>query len=867
VESPSPATSVTTPPVLRFGPYALDTGARRLTIGGETIPLSPKAYEVLQLLVSNAGRALSREEILKAVWQDTVVEPGSLDWHVSALRRTMPEARGAIETLRGFGYRFSWSPAATLPDGAVSPEDAEAAEPAEPAPPTIPAKARGGRSLWFVVSGLLVIAALAWISSRRAERRPPAHAPTVAVLAFENLSGDERLGWLSVALRELLAAEISQSVNVTMVPGETTARAVTDLRLRAGAPSAETLATLRQTLGTDVVISGGYVVAGKDKKLRVVSTVQDCVSAQTLETVEQTGTVEDVLTLVTQIGARLRSPFEARAPSLEARQTRIGFGAGADALRLYMEGLGRLRELRTLEARDLLVRATELDRSFALAHSALAEAWSQLGYEKAALEEAELAVARSSGLSREDKALVEGRHAELAGRWERAIEVYQALDTLYPESVDDGLKLANALTHGKRAPDARRVLDRLARLPGPKGEDPRIDIARAWAARWLGDFPAMDAAARAVERKGRARSLPHLTAQALFLRSWVAVTVSRGEDADVLSAEGARLAREIGDVGLAAQHLALRGYGLYQLGRLADARATFEDGLAAARSIGYTESARGILSGLSQLELADGRIEPAERYAKEGLETARAVGDETEVTALTDLSRVALAKGDLPRATALAKEALEKARRVAISSRIREAQYDLGAALFLAGDLAGARAAFSETLRFAAGTVGTEMADIRLRLARVEIAERRPAEAVDGARRAIAEAVPATIITCQAHETLAEALAAARAPGVREELAAAAELAAKLGGAGDRLDLALAKGRALERTGAIEAAREAFTSASALAAERGFLPASLEARLHLASFDARAHVAGASARVAALESEARARGWGLLASR
>lgn len=57
-----------------FGPYRLDMDQRVLTRAGEAVSLTPKAADVLTLLVSNAGQFVSRDELLKHVWPDTFVE-------------------------------------------------------------------------------------------------------------------------------------------------------------------------------------------------------------------------------------------------------------------------------------------------------------------------------------------------------------------------------------------------------------------------------------------------------------------------------------------------------------------------------------------------------------------------------------------------------------------------------------------------------------------------------------------------------------------------------------------------------------------------------------------------------------------------
>ena len=92
-----------------FGPYRLDVGQRVLTRTGEAVSLTPKATEVLTLLVANAGQLVAKDELLKQVWPDTFVEESNLTQNIFLLRRVLGDERPApryIETVVRRGYRF-----------------------------------------------------------------------------------------------------------------------------------------------------------------------------------------------------------------------------------------------------------------------------------------------------------------------------------------------------------------------------------------------------------------------------------------------------------------------------------------------------------------------------------------------------------------------------------------------------------------------------------------------------------------------------------------------------------------------------------------------------------------------------------------
>jgi DNA-binding response OmpR family regulator len=90
---------------LTAGAVTVDAGARRAWRGGEELVLRPKEFDLLALLVADAGRAVTRERIMREVWDtDWLGSTKTLDTHVLTLRRKL--GSGAITTLRGIGYRF-----------------------------------------------------------------------------------------------------------------------------------------------------------------------------------------------------------------------------------------------------------------------------------------------------------------------------------------------------------------------------------------------------------------------------------------------------------------------------------------------------------------------------------------------------------------------------------------------------------------------------------------------------------------------------------------------------------------------------------------------------------------------------------------
>jgi len=92
-----------------FGPYHLDLNERVLTCTGETIALTPKATDILIMLVANAGQLLEKDQLLQEVWPNTFVEESNLTQNIFMLRRALGDERADpryIETITRRGYRF-----------------------------------------------------------------------------------------------------------------------------------------------------------------------------------------------------------------------------------------------------------------------------------------------------------------------------------------------------------------------------------------------------------------------------------------------------------------------------------------------------------------------------------------------------------------------------------------------------------------------------------------------------------------------------------------------------------------------------------------------------------------------------------------
>jgi DNA-binding winged helix-turn-helix (wHTH) protein/tetratricopeptide (TPR) repeat protein len=142
----------------RFGEFTLDVADRRLWHGTDTVPLTPKAHDLLVALVRSAGRLVTKRDLLDVVWPDSFVEEGILSVHVSALRKALRHANGSmvyIETVPRSGYRFV-APVAEQPMHDLR------CRAVLPAQPIVPADTPADRAIGLAIADSLITALGAW---------------------------------------------------------------------------------------------------------------------------------------------------------------------------------------------------------------------------------------------------------------------------------------------------------------------------------------------------------------------------------------------------------------------------------------------------------------------------------------------------------------------------------------------------------------------------------------------------------------------------------------------------------------------------------------------------------------------------------
>lgn len=179
------------------------------------VPLTPKAFDVLLLLIQNAGRIVTKDELMNAVWRDSFVEESNVSQTIFMVRKALGETsdRRYILNVQGQGYRFL----VPVTDAGKNGPEIEV-----PAAPTLAGNVRqiqlppppGRERNWRlpvlvlagVVSGLIVASAVWFWHSRRSPREPG--KIMLAVLPFDNFTGDPGQDYFSDGLTEEMISQL-----------------------------------------------------------------------------------------------------------------------------------------------------------------------------------------------------------------------------------------------------------------------------------------------------------------------------------------------------------------------------------------------------------------------------------------------------------------------------------------------------------------------------------------------------------------------------------------------------------------------------------------------------------------------------------
>jgi eukaryotic-like serine/threonine-protein kinase len=669
--------------IARFGAFEADLTGGLLTRKGRRVHIEIQPFKVLTLLLERPGEIVTREEIRQQLWPNgTYVDfEGSLNAALKKLRAALnddPKKPRFIETVPKRGYRFvvpvSIAPLEVMPDPGIQTQTS----PRGPLLQHLPANATGpSRRNWpyerLVAFGTLgFVAAMVITGIVRSRTVLPLNAipatagsvvgrPSIAVLGFRDLSGQPGDAWLTAALAEMLNTELGGGGNLRLVSGQD----VVNLRQTSPWPQNDTFdrkttARIGSALDTDFLVLGSYstIGTGMRAQLRVDARLQDARTGRILTETAASGDERDLFELVSSLGSKLRTGLG--IPVLKESEE-VGMMASLpldpETARFYSLGLEKLRSFDASAAKDLLEQATEADPKFPLAHSMLARACAQLGYEQKRREEIKKAFELSTDLPHAERMLVEGDYYDSLGEYEKAASVYRALFEMYPDDVEYGLQLAAAQKAAGRGSQALETLRRLRQLRSPASLDPRIDLAEAWFA--TSKATELELIRNAINKAlSQGKRLIYADARR---RECLALNYSdHPERAPASCEEAYEIFVAAGNRLAAADSVRLLADRQGGDGHYEQAIATYQRALGILEGLGEHEKTGTILNNLAINFENEGKLDRAELLYKQAKSNFEEVGDKANVgLGLGNIADILYERGNLNGAAKLYKEALQ----------------------------------------------------------------------------------------------------------------------------------------------------------------------------------------------------------------
>jgi eukaryotic-like serine/threonine-protein kinase len=557
---------------------------------------------------------------------------------------------------------------------------------------------------------ILVAGVGAWEAHRILKRLPPAQPqtalparvrPSVAVLGFKNLSGRADTAWISTALSEMLTTQLAAGEELRTVSGDTIAQTKSDLNLSgAEAIPPGALEHVRRSLVSGYVVVGSYLDSPPGHQVRLDARLEDTATGQTVVTASELGSEADLADVARRIGARLRERLGlSKISELEAQGIAASVPSNAEALRLYSQGLDRLRGFDALAAGDLLQRAVAADRGYPLSHSAVSAVWRTLGHDRDAREQAKQALDAAGKLPREDHLLLEAGYYETIQNWTKAAATYEVLVSFFPDSLEYRIDLANAKTSGGQAKNALHDLSELARLNPQAKDDPRIDLAISQAASAIGDSKLRRDAAEQAASKADRQGARLLLARARSLECRALANLGENAKAATVCEEARRIFAETGDRGELARVLHSMAEVPLNQGDLISAGKLYRESLGILRQIGNQQGIGSELINLGLIEVKQGNFAAGLKMYEASFRSYQEAGDKPGMAAVTgNTGNLLRAQGKLNAALARYRQTLALSEELGHKSSTAMSYEAIGFALTDEGELPEAVKMFQRAL-------------------------------------------------------------------------------------------------------------------------------------------------------------------------
>lgn len=411
-----------------FGPFRVDPDKELLVRGEETVPLTPKTFQVLLVLIRRKKEVVTKEELLQAVWPDTFVEEANLSRNIFLLRKALgesPQDRQYIVTVPGRGYRFA-EDVQLVADQDLTIAAANHAKVQVEVEETRP---------WVWIAALVLLLAVAAVGAWRLYFHRPAvvtEKDNLVLADFANSTGDPVFDG---TLRQGLAIQLEQSPFLRIMDDAEIQRVLRLMSRPADARITNAVARevcVREGAGATIDGAIGGLAKGYVITLQAIS----CMDGKTLVREQvQAKDKDHVLSALGIAATALRSKLGESHDSIQKFSRPVEDQVttpSIEALKSFTEAMSVMEQGHFLDSVPFLERSVDLDPKFAAAYEYLAIAYYQAGDSYKTREYAQKAFALIDGVSEWERDTIAAVYYANTGESEKELDFYRSGIRNYP---------------------------------------------------------------------------------------------------------------------------------------------------------------------------------------------------------------------------------------------------------------------------------------------------------------------------------------------------------------------------------------------------------------------------------------------------
>jgi DNA-binding winged helix-turn-helix (wHTH) protein/tetratricopeptide (TPR) repeat protein len=413
----------------QFGVFRVDPEKELLLREDENVPVPPKAFQILLVLIRNNKRVVTKDDLMKTIWPDTFVEEANLSRNIFLLRKALgesPQDHQYIVTVPGRGYRFA-EDVQLVPDHELNVVVASHSR--------VEVEVEENRPRLRIAAAAVLLVMLAAGAWKLFVHRAPAltEKDTVVLADFTNSTGDPVFDG---TLRQGLGVQLEQSPFLSLISDE---RIQQTLRLMDKPADARLTPDIAREIcertGSAAALEGSIASLGTEYVLGLKAV--NCRSGETLDEEQvQAARKEDVLNALTMIASNFRSRIGESLSTIHAHNTPLeqATTSSLDALQNYTEGLAIMGQGHFRAAIPLFERAIAIDPNFAMAYYLRGIAYEQAGDMERSAEDAKRAFSLVDRVSETERTDITAYYYRFTGELDKEVDAWQLSARNYPRN-------------------------------------------------------------------------------------------------------------------------------------------------------------------------------------------------------------------------------------------------------------------------------------------------------------------------------------------------------------------------------------------------------------------------------------------------